>query len=99
MMQKRLDSMKENLGLSSEQTEKIAAIQKEQLPAFTALKEDSSLSKEQKREKMKELRKTTDDKISEVLTAEQKTKWAEQKEKMKQQREKGGDKPAPAPAN
>lgn len=91
--------MKKNLGLSDEQVKKIGEIRKEQAPAAHAIKEDSSLSPEQKKEKMQALRKTGDDKIATVLTPEQKTKWDEQKAKMKEVREKGGDKPAPAPTN
>lgn len=99
MAKKRMEEMKKNLGLSDEQVTQIAAIRKEQAPAAKAIKDDASLTPEQKKEKMKELRKTGDDKVATVLTPEQKTKWEEQMAKMKEGREKGGDKPAPAPTN
>ena len=69
--------MREKLGLTAEQLEKIKPAMEAQASKLKAIKEDGSLSEEQKREKARgesgELRKL----MEEVLNAEQKTKLAE----------------------
>lgn len=95
MAQKRVEMMTKALNLTPEQSSQITAIMAETGPAMKALHEDSSLDKDQKRTKMKELREGVDSKISAVLTPEQNAKWQEQREKMKERREKGA--PAGAP--
>lgn len=73
----RLEAMREKLGLTAEQLEKIKPAMEAQASKLKAIKEDGSLSEEQKREKARgesgELRKL----MEEVLNAEQKTKLAE----------------------
>jgi Spy/CpxP family protein refolding chaperone len=93
-MQRRFDEMKTNLGLSEDQATKIQAIMKENAPAMQALRDDTSLSQEDKRAKFQELRKKTDEQIGAVLTPEQKTKWEaarkEREENRKQRQGNGG---------
>lgn len=89
-MQRRFDEMKTNLGLSEDQATKIQAIMKEAAPAMQALRDDTSLSQEDRRAKFQELRKQTDEKIGAVLTPEQKTKWEAAREERRKQRQGGG---------
>ena len=89
-MQRRFDEMKTNLGLSEDQATKIQAIMKENGPAMQALRDDNSLSQEDKRAKFQELRKKTDEQIGAILTPEQKTKWEAAREERRKQRQGGG---------
>jgi Spy/CpxP family protein refolding chaperone len=82
--------MTKALDLTPDQATKITEIFQDQAPAMKALHEDTSLNKDQKRAKMKELRDGMDSKISAVLTPEQNTKWQAQRAQMKEKREKGG---------
>jgi Spy/CpxP family protein refolding chaperone len=86
----RLEAMREKLGLTEEQLAKIKPALEEQASRLKAIKEDGSLSEEQKREKARgesgELRKV----MGEVLNPDQKVKLAEM------MKERAGDKPGPA---
>ncbi len=82
--------MREKLGLTEEQLAKIKPALEEQASRLKAIREDGSLSEEQKREKARsesgEMRKVMDD----VLSSEQKAKLAGM------MKERGGDKPGAA---
>lgn len=65
------------LNLTDKQKADLKPILKEQHAQATALRADSKLTPEQKREKMKELMKATHEKIANLLTAEQKAKLKE----------------------
>ena len=87
----RLKMMTEKLGLSEDQTAKIKAIFEKNFPKMKELREDTSLSQEDKRAKFMELRKAEMEEIRAVLTPEQ-------QEKLKELRpggpgRKGGGKP------
>ncbi len=92
----RVEMMKESLGLTDEQVAKIKPIVEADREKMKALREDSSLSQEDKRAKYTEMFKAQSEKIKPILTPEQQTKWAEQAEKMKERRA-NGEKPAEAP--
>ena len=79
--EKRVEKLKEKLSLSDEQTAQIQAILKESEP--------TQEEKDAFKKKMQDRMKTTDDKISAVLTEEQRAKYAELKEKRKEQRKEG----------
>jgi periplasmic protein CpxP/Spy len=80
-----LKEMGEKLNLTADQKAKLQEAFKSQREAM------KDLTPEERREKMKENRKTTDAKIKEILTPEQYAQW----EKMKQEnRPAGGPKPA-----
>lgn len=82
----RLEAMREKLRLTEEQLAKIKPVMEAQASKLKAIKEDGSLSEEQKREKARgesgDLRKLMD----ELLNSEQKTKLAEM------MKERGGEK-------
>ena len=78
--------MKEQLGLTDEQAEKIKAIHAEERTQLNALREKEG-DKESKREEMKKIRETTRTKVDAVLTPEQRQKAAKMREKMKERTE------------
>jgi Spy/CpxP family protein refolding chaperone len=67
----------EELGLTAEQKTKFEGIQKDTAEKRKALREDTSLTPEQRREKAKALGEETKTKLKEVLTAEQLAKFEE----------------------
>jgi len=76
----RSQVMKE-LNLTSEQQEKVNKLNKDFKAKFDAVKEDGSLAKETKREKIKELSEQRRTQLMSVLTPEQQTKWKESRAK------------------
>jgi len=110
----RVEQMKTSLGLSDDQAQKITAVFEAQRPAMEALRNDQSLSRDQRREKMEAMRQTMDQQLSSILTPEQKAKWDEERAKMRERfanrqgggqggRRGGGEnapqQPAPSPGN
>lgn len=75
--------LKAELNLSKEQAEKVDAIQKERMEAMKAIKADTSLSPEQAKEKVMELKKQTHEKMNAVLTPEQQAKLEAMKKNSK----------------
>lgn len=73
----KLKAMKEKLGLSDEQVEKIRPVLIEEGPKLKALKEDKSISPEEKKETFKQ----SMERIAAILTPEQKEKMREQLQK------------------
>lgn len=74
-MKERAAKMAEELGLNDDQKTKMAEVMKEQGPKLKALREDTSLSKEDKQAQMKALREASTEKVKGILTAEQFEKW------------------------
>jgi len=69
----RMKAMTEQLGLSEAQVAKIQPILAEEGKAMRALQQDSAVSQEDKRGKMREIRQAHAAKIRAVLTPEQQT--------------------------
>ena len=90
----------EELGLTAEQKSKFEGIQKQTAEQRKALRDDTSLTPEQRREKAKALGEETKGKLKEILTAEQLTKFEDmQKNRLGRPGGPGGDrKPGDAPA-
>ena len=76
----RLKRMSERLNLTDEQKEKIRPILQSEADQLKTLREDKSLSPEQGREKVRQIRQATNKQIREILTPEQKAKWREGRE-------------------
>ena len=76
---KRDDRMKQELNLTEEQSAKIAENRKGMAEKMKAIREDKSLTDEQKKEKSKELMKTQKEKMKSILTEEQLQKMKEQR--------------------
>ncbi len=73
--EQRLAMMKEQLGLSDDQSTKIKAILEESRGKMTALRGDSSLSQDDMRAKMMAMNQDQNSKIRAILTADQQTKF------------------------
>ena len=71
--------MSERLGLSDEQKQKIQPIVENEIKEMLAVRDDETLSQEQRQEKMKTIRQTSREEIDKVLTPEQKAKLEEAK--------------------
>jgi periplasmic protein CpxP/Spy len=80
--EERVKQMKETLGISDEQGAKIKAIMEKSQAStqekMQALRADTALSQEDRRTKMAEIMKPTNDEIMAVLTPEQQTKYKEE---------------------
>ena len=71
MSQKRMDKMKADLNLTDDQVAKIQDQRKSMMDQVKAIKENSSLSDEQKKEQFMNLRKTSHESMNKILTADQ----------------------------
>ncbi|AJE03881.1 hypothetical protein [Geobacter pickeringii] len=91
----RLQRMTRHLGLTDDQKAKIQPILEEEAKELKALRDDTSLSRSQKRDKLHEIRTRCHDRIREMLTPEQQKKMDEMREKA---RERGEQKKAPMKA-
>ncbi len=91
----RVDMFKD-LNLSKDQQEKVKTIMEKQRTEMETLR-NSSLSREEQRTKMMDMRKKYNDEIEAVLTPEQKEKYKakqkEMQEQMQQRRRDGGGGP------
>ena len=102
----RAKRMQTDLGLNDDQTAKIKAIyEKSQAAngdAMKKLREDTSISQEDKRKKMGEMMASTHEEVNAVLTPDQQTKWKEEEEKRRadfeKRRAEGGGRPGAAGA-
>jgi periplasmic protein CpxP/Spy len=65
----------EQLKLTDDQTEKVKPILKDQAEKMKALREDTSLTPQDRRPKMKEIRDDTNAKLKPILTDEQFAEW------------------------
>ena len=71
----QLARMTKELNLTSDQQAKIKPILEDTDKQMQALRSDTSLSREDRFSKMQEIHKTSNTQISEILTADQKTKF------------------------
>lgn len=79
-MRDRLQQMGEELKLTAEQKEKLKPILEAEREKMTKLREDTSLSQEQRREKYREISDATFAKVKPILTTEQQEKWKKLRE-------------------
>jgi periplasmic protein CpxP/Spy len=94
----RLEWMSKELNLTEDQKAKLKPILADEAKQMHALKEDTTLTPEQKREKMKEIHQKTESQVNETLTPEQQKKYADlkaQQQKMRQQEKQEEPKPQP----
>ncbi|HKT48049.1 MAG TPA: hypothetical protein VJP87_11045 [Candidatus Acidoferrales bacterium] len=83
-VQARLDNLSKELNLTDEQKTKLKPILTDEAEQLQAIHNDTSLSREQKMAKMKEVRTSHQPQINEILTPEQQRKWAEMKKEMRE---------------
>ncbi len=79
----------EQLTLTDDQKAKIKPILEEQRKDMAKLREDTSMSPEDRRAKSMEIRKESNEKIRKLLNADQQKKWDDMQQQM-QQRGPGG---------
>src|SRR5262245_36430164 len=91
----RLESMSKELNLTQEQREKIRPVLEEHSKQMRELRNDTSLTPEQRRDKARAMMMETHEKIAAVLTPEQKGKLKQHMEQMRQQREAHQKEPQP----
>lgn len=73
--EQHLQMLSEKLNLTDEQKAKLKPILQDQMQQMKAVREDSSLSEDQKRAKMKSIHESLHDQINAVLTPEQQAKF------------------------
>lgn len=74
--EERLERMKTNLSLTPDQTESVKGILMESKSSMDKVRQDSSLSPEEKKAKGREIQQSSKSKIDAILTPEQKEKMA-----------------------
>lgn len=82
--QKQAARLTRRLGLSADQSAKIATLLQNQQQQLTAARGDSSLSRRDLHAKMRSIRQDTDTQINAVLTPTQQTQYANMKQQMKE---------------
>jgi protein CpxP len=87
--EERVKQMKETLGLTDDQATKIQAIYAAAQEKTKPLREDKSLSQEDRRAKMGEIMKSTQEDVNKVLTPDQQAKWKAEMEKRRAARGNG----------
>jgi protein CpxP len=85
-----MQALTERVGLNADQTAKVKAIFQKQREAGQPVRDDASLTREQKREKMRAMREESNKEIRALLTPEQQTKFDEFLKEMQQRRPGGG---------
>jgi periplasmic protein CpxP/Spy len=90
--------MTKRYNLSSDQQAQIKPILANQQQQMQALRQDSSLSREDKMAKMKSIRDDSSSKIQAVLNDSQKQKFAQDQQRRQQQMQERGGAPAGGPA-
>lgn len=98
----QVEMLTERLNLSPDQVTQVKAIDKDARTQAMAVRDDSSLAPADRRSKMMDIRKASQDKIRAVLNDDQKTKYdamlAQMKERrMNHQGGQGQDAPPPPP--
>lgn len=93
----RMQQMVEKLGLTDDQKPKVEATMKDQREKMTALRDDTSLSADDRKAKVKEIMEATDAKMKTILTADQYAKWEQIRKDMRQRMQNGGGPGANAP--
>lgn len=91
----KIGKMVKELGLTEAQKAQLKTIMADAKTQRTTLKQNTALTPEQKRTQMKDLQKATQEKISDILTPEQREKMKAMRKKERAERKKNGDaKPA-----
>ena len=92
----RADMMKKNLNLSDDQTSQVKGIFEDSRTKMEALRSNTSLSQDDRRSQMMSIHKAEQDKITALLTPDQKTKYAAMQEQMRDRMRNGPPEGAPA---
>lgn len=74
-VEQRVDRMSTELNLTADQKTKVTALFEDDMKKMRELRQDSSLSQEDRRAKGRTLREASDKKLKEILTPDQWEKW------------------------
>ena len=89
---KRADMMAKHLNLNDDQKGKVQSILESEQSQMKSLRSDSSLSKQDRRSKMMDIHKSSNDQIRALLNSDQQQKWdSMQKKREERMREHRGD--------
>jgi len=96
---KRTDMLTKQLGLTSDQQPKVLDALKSEQSKMEALHSDSSLSQDDRRAKMMDIHKSTNEQVRAILTPDQQKKWDEMQSKRElwQGHHHDGQAPPPPP--
>jgi Spy/CpxP family protein refolding chaperone len=83
----RLNNLSKELNLTDQQKAQLRPILSDESQQMQAIHNDTSLSREQKMAKMKEVRDSHQPQINQILTPEQQRKWAEMKKEAREKHE------------
>jgi len=102
-IQQRVDRMSSELKLNDDQKTKVTSLLEKQAKDRRAIAGDSSLPREERRDKMRALMQDENKQLKAILTPDQFEKWQKLREQMRPRRpgapgEPGGSTAAPAPA-
>jgi Spy/CpxP family protein refolding chaperone len=99
MGEHQLEFLTKKLNLTPDQVTQVKAINDDARKQMMALREDTSIAQADKRAKMMDIQKASQDKIRALLTDDQKTKFDALQAQMRERRgdHGGGDGPPPPP--
>jgi protein CpxP len=95
--QQRTEMLTKRLNLTSDQQAKVLDTLKSEQSQMESLRSDTSLSREDRRSKMMEIHKTTDDQIRGVLDPDQQKKWDAMQARREQRMQEHQNGQAPSP--
>ena len=81
-LQQRVDRISTQLDLSSDQKTKVTAALEAEGKQMRELRNDSSLSRDERREKVRALREDTNKKFKDILSSDQYEKWQKLRSQM-----------------
>jgi protein CpxP len=87
--EERVKAMKDALGITDDQAAKIKDIFEKSAEKSKALRDDTTLSTDDRRTKMREIMTGATEDVNKILTPEQQTKWKEEMEKRRAARGNG----------
>ncbi len=87
--EEQVKAMKESLKITDEQAEKLKPVFAKVQEKQKALRDDTNLSQEDRRSKMREIYAGVGEELKPILTPEQLAKWKEEREKRRAERAKG----------
>jgi Spy/CpxP family protein refolding chaperone len=94
---RQLQMLTKRLSLTTDQQTQVKSILDDNQKQMETLRNDTSTSREEKRPKMMEIRKSSDEKIRATLTDDQKTKYDAMQAEMRDRMKQRGDGPPPPP--
>lgn len=97
--QKRTEMLTKQLKLTSDQQPKVLEILKTEQSQMESLRSDSSVPQEDRRSKMMDIHKTSNDQIRALLDADQQKKWDEMQSRHEQWRHRDEGQGSAAPPN